>query len=136
MKNKISLSTSKCIAYIANGIGWLLFCILSMFDNQICSLIASVVLVICVVMSITSCRFTNEVEDEMSEYNLMKAQAATMYWLKTIICVILLLFALIKLFNFDGINYKADLSFVISMVFATTEILTGILFVKYEKDGE
>lgn len=136
MKKKMSLTTSKCVAYIASGIGWLFFSVLSLFDNEVSSLIASVVLVICLAMSVISHFLTNEFDDEMSKHNLMKAQAATMYWLKTIICVILMLFAIIKIFDFDVIDYKADLKFVLSMVFAITDILTGALFAKYEKAGE
>ena len=140
MKKEMNLVTSICFAYVFNGLGWLAYTLLSIFDNPVCSIIASLVLFICIVMSITSRFFSTEDDDEMSEYNLMKAKATTMDWLKIIICVILLLFMVLGLLHtfIPAIkeNIKISLALITPLLLGITDISIGLLFVKYEKDGE
>lgn len=140
MKKELNLVTSKCLTYVVNGIGWLAYAFLSVFDNPVCSILASTVLLICVIMSIKSRSFATESDDEMSEYNLMKAKATTVDWLKIIICAILLLLAVVGLLHefFPVVkeNFSISLGLVVPLILGITEIAIGFLFVKYEKDGE
>ena len=140
MKKELNLVTSKCITYVVNGVGWLVYAFLSIFDNPVCSILASVALFICVIISIKSRCYATELDDEMSEYNLMKAKATTMDLLKIIICVILLLLAIVGLLReiFPVINetFKISLGLIVPLILGITEIAIGFLFVKYEKDGE
>lgn len=140
MKNKLSLVTSKCITYVANGVGWVAYACLSVFDNLVCSVFAIAALLICIIITIKSHSFSAEPDDEMSEYNLMKAKAATMDWLRIIICLVLVLIAVAALLQtaFPAINENINLSFglVVPLILGITDIATGLFFVKYEKDGE
>lgn len=115
-------------------------CFFINIHNPVCSILASTVLLICVIMSIKSRSYAKEPDDEMSEYNLMKAKATTMDWLKIIICVILLLLAIVGLLHefFPVIkeNLNISLGLIVPLILGITEIAIGFLFVKYEKDGE
>lgn len=140
MKKEFNLVTSKCLAYVVNGVGWLVYAFLLIFDNPVCLILASVALLICVTISIKSRRYATESDDEMSKYNLMKAKATTMDWLKIIMCVILLLFAIVGLLHefFPVIKetFNISLGLLVPLILGITEIAIGFLFVKYEKDGE
>lgn len=140
MKKEISLVASKCITYVANGIGWLAFVVLSMVDNLVCSTLAAAILLICVVFSMKGRRATKEADDEMSEYNLIRAKATAMEWFRKIICIILLIFAigglLHELFPISIENINVSLGILVPITLGLTEITIGLLFVKYEKAGE
>lgn len=140
MKKEFNLVTSKCLAYVVNGVGWLVYAFLLIFDNPVCLILASVALLICVTISIKSRRYATESDDEMSKYNLMKAKATTMDWLKIIMCVILLLFVIVGLLHefFPVIKetFHISLGLLVPLILGITEIAIGFLFVKYEKDGE
>ena len=140
MKTELSLIKSKCLTYVLAGIGWLFYGVLSIFDNLVCSLLASVVLLVCVSMSIKSQNVACEPDDEMSEYDLIKAKAHTMDWLQKIMCIVFLLFSIVGILHefLPDIQAKLNISLkiIISAILGITEISIGLLFVKYEKDGE
>ena len=140
MKKELNLVTSKCLTYVVNGVGWLVYAFLSIFNNPVCSILASVTLIICVIISIKSRSYATEHDDEMSEYNLMKAKATTMDWLKIIICVILLLLTIMgllhEIFPIIKETFNISLGLIVPLMLGITEIAIGFLFVKYEKDGE
>lgn len=140
MKKEISLVVSKCITHLVNGVGWLMYGVLSIFDNSICSLIASVFLLGCIILNITVPFSSNENDDEMSKHNMMKAKATTMDLLKIIICIILLIITIIGLVHefFPSVNDNIHISLgmIVPLMLGITEIMIGFLFVKYEKDGE
>jgi hypothetical protein len=70
----------------------------------------------------------------------MKAKAATTYRLKLILCIILLFITVakisIKFIPFINDHITVGIALVIPLLLGVTEIMTGLLFVKYEKDGE
>lgn len=140
MNKGLNLVTSKYISYLTNGIGWLLYGILSIFKNPIFTIASCIVLLICVIWSIISLVISTEPEDEMSKYNLMKAKAATTDRLKLILCIILLFITVakisIKSIPFINDHITVGIALVIPLLLGVTEIMTGLLFVKYEKDGE
>ena len=76
----------------------------------------------------------------MSSYNLSNAKATAIEWLKIIICSVLLLLSVTELLNEfispDNIKINIDLRLIASLILSVTEIMIGLLFVKYEKDGE
>ena len=140
MKKKMNLVTSRCVTYLTKGLGWLMYTVVSIFDNPICSLIASLILLACVIVSITSIFSTNEPDDEMSRYNLMKAKADTLDRLNVIFALILAVVSAIALLHryipvvSETIN--VNLMLIIPLTLGITDTVTGLLFVKYEKDGE
>lgn len=136
MKKEMSLIKSKCIQYIGNGIGWFAFGIFSMYDSTVFIVLSIVSLVICCASSFSVLMTTHEEEDEMSEYNMIKAKAKTMDWLKTISLGALLFVTLIGALNKAVDNINVNLGAVIPFIFGAMEIMIGIFFVKYEKDGE
>ena len=138
---KISLIKSKSFYYFLDGTGWLLYAFLSFFDNSVISIISSVVLVICLIISTYMLFISDEPEDEMSRYNLMKSKAKTLDFTRIIICALFLLASLMLLI-FNKLNLKFDnisisiYRFVVFALLGVTQIITGSLFIKYEKDGE
>ena len=139
MTKKIGLIESKILLYIGNGSAWLLFGIFSIFDNAICDIMGSICL-FCGCSSIIISNSSKEKDDEMSKHNMMKAKATAMDLLKIIIAFVLVIDAVIGVlhifFSEIGDSVKVGLSTTIPMILGITEIMTGCLFLKYERDGE
>ncbi len=140
MKKKFDLVTSKCIYYGVNGIGWILYAILSIFDNSLCAILASMTLLCCIILSILGLVSSKEPDDEMSKYNMMRAKATAMDWLKIIACIGLVIIALLAVLHkfIPTINATTNISLglIIPLLFGITELVICILFAKYEKAGE
>ena len=139
MKKKLGLIESKCLLYIGNGIAWLMFGVLSIFDNVVCEIIATICL-LCGITSIILGMSSKEKDDEMSKHNMMKAKATAMDFLKIIICFVLVFNALQGLVHSFFPTVKETISIVIRtvipMILGIAEIMIGWLFIKYERDGE
>ena len=139
MNKELGLVESKCLLYIGNGIAWLLFGIFSIFDNAICDIMGSICL-FCGCSAIIISNSSKEKDDEMSKHNLLKAKAVAMDLLKIIICFVLLISGVLGILHIflpemkDSV--KVGLSTTIPMILGIAEIMTGCLFLKYERDGE
>lgn len=140
MSKEISLVKSKFVTYFVNGIGWLAYAVLSLFNNKICSLMASVILLICVVLSFWGLHASNEEDDEMSLQSMYKAKALTIDWFKPVLCLIMLLLIVLELLSrfFPVIDYNIEVraTLIVPIIMGVIDVLVGLLFVKYEKDGE
>lgn len=140
MKKEISLVKGRVISYLMNGIGWLLYGIFSMHENEICSVIAVGVLTICILMKTKNEIMIKQSDDEMSMYNLMRAKAITMDFLRVIVLGTLMIVAVIKLFEeiFPSINGNISASVVlfVPLILGITDIMIGLFFLKFERDGE
>lgn len=130
---------SKILVYIGNGSAWLAYGVLSLFDNIVC-VILSTVFLLCGFASLLLGMSSKEKDDEMSNHNLLKAKANTMDYLKIIVLVILMFISVIGLLHmiFPSINENVFVSLktVVSMIIGISEIMIGVLFLKYERDGE
>ena len=139
MNKKIGLIESKILVYIVNGSAWLAYGVLSLFDNIVC-VILSTVFLLCGIVSLLLGMSSQEKDDGMSKHNLLKAKATTMDWLKIIILVVLMINSVLGLLHtiFPSLNESLFVSIktVVPMIIGVSEIMTGSLFLKYERDGE
>lgn len=139
MNKKIGLIESRILTYIGNGSAWLAYGVLSLFDNIVC-VILSTVFLLCGIVSLILGMSSQEKDDEMSKHNLLKAKATTMDWLKIIILVVLMLNSVLGLLHtiFPSLNEAVFVSIktVVPMIIGVSEIMTGSLFLKYERDGD
>lgn len=139
MSKKIGLIESKILVYIGNGSAWLAYGVLSLFDNMVC-VILSTVFLLCGLASLLLGMSSKEKDDEMSNHNLLKAKARTMDNLKIIVLVILMFISVIGLlhmiFPLINENIFVSLKTVVSTIIGVSEIMIGVLFLKYERDGE
>ena len=133
MKRKIGLIESKILVYIGNGSSWLAYGVLSLFDNVVCSIL-SVVFLLCGISSLCLGMSSKEKDDEMSNYNLLKAKANAMDYFKIIVLVVLILVSGIGLLAmiFPSINETIyiNIKTVVSMIIGISEIMIGALFLK------
>ena len=139
MNKKIGLIESRILVYIGNGSAWLAYGVLSLFDNIVCEILASIFLLLGIVSTLMGMS-SKEKDDEMSKYNMMKAKATAMDLLKIIICLVLVFDALLGVLYIFSTTVKETISIglrtVIPMIIGITEIMVGWLFIKYERDGE
>ena len=135
----MGLIESRILVYIGNGSAWLAYGVLSLFDNIMCEILASLFLSLGIV-SILMGMSSKEKDDEMSEYNMMKAKAVAMDLLKIIILLVLVFDSIIGLLHsiFPSLNETIFISIkaVLPMIIGVLEIMVGCLFLKYQKDGE
>lgn len=140
IKKNFNLATSKCITYLVNGIGWLMFGLLSVIDNTVCSLLSAIFLFLCIALSTINPFRSKDSDDEMSDHHMIKAKSLTLDFLKIIILSILLILAILGVMHeFIPViaeNVNISLTLIISLILGITEIMTGLFFVKFEKDGE
>lgn len=139
MNKKIGLIESRILVYIGNGSAWLAYGVLSLFDNIVCGILSTVFLL----FGITSLLLgmsSKEKDDEMSKHNLLKAKAHTMDLLKIIILAILVINSVLALLHtiIPSLNENIFVSIktVVPMIIGASEIMTGSLFLKYERDGD
>ena len=140
MKKEMNLTTNRFVIYLAKGIGWLLYTFLLLWNNPICSILASFLLLICLILSISFALYPTEPDDEMSKHHLTKAKSKTLDALGLIFATLLVVFSAIALLHKfipavnEIINVKIDL--IIPLTIGITDVMVGLLFWKYEKDGE
>ncbi len=134
MKRELPIRTKNFIESIICGACWFFGGLLSGFDNKICLIISSIILLgsgfVLVFLSIVNA----EEGDEMSELHYLKAKARTY----DTVLLIFLLFAVI-----GGINrimgheeFISKWRIWILMLIGLMQIYAGVLFSKYEKDGD
>lgn len=140
MKKEISLVTAKCIYHYVHGVAWVAYAVLTLFNNLICNILAAALLFICIILSSFGLLSSNEPDDEMSRYNMMKAKARAMDFLKIVICIALIIIALLGVLDdfipFLSANIHISLSFAVALALGVPDIIIGYLFAKYEKAGE
>lgn len=139
MSRKISLIESRILMYIGNGIAWFVYGVLSFFNNVVCDILSAVFLVVGIIVLILGMS-SKEKDDEMSRHNLLKAKANTMDLLKIIILIVLSISSAIGIMRtlFPSLNEIVFLSIktVVPLIIGGSEIMTGSLFLKYERDGD
>lgn len=137
---KLNLLKSTYLSYFISGAGWLIFGILSVFDDAVLNFIASVFFFIGVLSGIKIKNSSIENEDEMSEQNLIKAKAATLDILRFVVCFLLIFIIVISLISkiIPKVNEIVDvnITFVFAMIFTFIQFSVGVHFFKFEKDGE
>lgn len=140
MTKKFNLVTVKSIQHIGNGMCWIAYGVLSIFNNDICSALSHIFLLMAVAFNFAGLFPTSDTEDEMSMHNMQKAKAQAIGYFRHILCIVLLIIALLgvtqKLWPSINDFHIVSLQLVISLLSGSLEILIGALFRKYEKDGE
>lgn len=139
MSKKLGLIESKCLQYIGNGVAWLMFGLVSAFDNFVCDILA-IVCLLCGITAIIFSFLSKEKDDEMSKHNMMKAKSRAMDLLKIIICVVIFVNGMIgTLHTFIPAikeSISVNLRIIIPIILGIVEIMIGYLFLKYEREGE
>lgn len=139
MSKKIGLIESRILVYIGNGSAWLAYGVLSLFDNIVC-VILSIVFLLFGITSLILGVSSKEKDDEMSKHNLLLAKATTIDWLKVIILVVLVLNSMLGLLHtiFPSLNETIFIGIktIVPTIIGVSEIMTGLLFLKYQRDGE
>lgn len=139
MNKKIGLIESKTLLYVGNGTAWLAYGVFSLFDNTVCKIL-SIVFLLCGITSLILGMTSREKDDEMSKHNLLKAKATTMDLTKISILFVLMINTVLGLLHtfFPSLNETIFVSIktVVPMIIGILEIVTGVLFLKYERDGE
>ncbi|MBQ7573871.1 MAG: hypothetical protein IJT23_06390 [Clostridia bacterium] len=140
MKKGLSLVTSTFLTYVINGVGWLIFAVAQMMDVSILSLCIAILPPICIIMSAKAERSSKESSDEMSQHNLMRAKTMCVDSFRLIASAILVVLVFMSLLHtlvpaFKG-SIEVDLIVIIPLLLGIAQIVIGILFAKYEKDGE
>lgn len=136
MKKELSLVQETLLLNTLYGIFWIIYGVLQMFDHVVVNFIASVFLFVPMLMRIIYIRKNGlGMSDEMSERNMMKAKSET---LEILTFMAILLFVFREIFGFVATLPYIQFSIVSACAFVVgiKEVLVGILFAKYEKEGE
>ena len=136
MKKEMSLSKEKLILHTLYGAVWIVYGILKMFDHAIVNFIAAVVLFVPVLLRVVYVAKEGVgLGDEMSDYHMMKAKAETLEIL-AFIAILLFLFQEVFELAISLPFLRVSVVSVGAFIVGIKEFLVGILFAKYEKEGE
>ncbi len=129
-KEPMSLSKKYSIRYTLDGAIWLLYAVLNLVPGgKLLNIFCAMILFIAVICSCVSLLAKADPEDEMSEHNMRRAKAMTL----DIFISVFLIFGIITLLM--G-GYSMDIRKLYPFVVGVVQLLTGILFVLFERAGD
>jgi len=142
MKENKSLSVinQMNMLYLYSGFAWILGGIFMLFnDSIICTILECVAMLVIIVSHIFVMRAKKESQDELSIRNYHKARSHAMTYMHIVVFLIVIALQIFGTFfsnNSLSIDVKGLLipSFFIGI--GIEYIITGILFRKYERDGD
>lgn len=128
MSNKqLSITTQYTLRFFIHGIFWLLYSVLSLANIKVVQIIGCIFLMIAAVCTASSLLPNREPDDEMSLEHIRKAKSFSLDW-----SIILLTgIGIVSLLP----QFTIDFSKVYGFVVAASQIITGVLFHIYEKEG-
>lgn len=142
MKESKSMSviTQMNMLYLYSGIAWIFGGIFMLFnDNILCTILECIAMLVIVVSHIFVMRAKKEAQDELSIRNYDKARSHAVTYMHVVVFLIIIALQIIGTFFNDNslsIDVKGLLipSFFIGI--GIEYIITGMLFRKYERDGD
>jgi uncharacterized membrane protein len=125
---KLSLSEAYKQRFVVSGCSWLVYAVSNLFGNIPCRIISIVALLIAIVSTAAFFRKV-ENEDEMAIKHIYRAKANThdCMFAVLLICVII---------SLVGAQFRVDLNDVYGFVLGISNLLTGCLFMHFEKVGD
>lgn len=124
-KEPLSITQKYTIRYIVNGTLWFLYSVFNLFSSKPIRIIAAILLLISALCSFYTLFTKQESDDEMSLQHILVASSMS---LQIILCSMMIV-GTISLF----ISFPFNL--VYGFFVSGAQILPGLLFLKYEKEG-
>lgn len=124
-KEPMSVTKRYTIRYIINGISWLLYSIMNLMTYKPLRVIGAVFLVLASICTFITIFAKQEPDDEMSYEHIWAAKSIS---LEIILCSLMLVGIISMFLPFQFCN-------AYSFFVAASQILPGLLFLKYEKEG-
>lgn len=124
-KEPMSVTKRYTIRYIINGISWLLYSIMNLMTYKPLRVIGAVFLVLASICTFITIFAKQEPDDEMSYEHIWAAKSIS---LEIILCSLMLV-GIISMF------LPFQFSIAYGFFVAASQILPGLLFLKYEKEG-
>lgn len=138
-KKELSVTEQMDLLYLYSGISWIIGGIFMFFDGIIFTIIEIIAMLTLVISHIFVMRAKKENQDELSEKNYHEARSHALTYMHVIYAVIIIALQLIGLFNRDAsltIDVKELLIPLFFISLGIEYIMIGILFRKYERDGD
>lgn len=135
-KKELNITNQIRIRYAMHGIAWMIAGVFRFFDNTFCRGISILAFAISVVLLMKVVLANRELEDEMAEFNLYKAKAATMDSLRILVCVVLIFIVVLTSFGLDvlSINVKDIIVPILFIVMGIENLLVGLFFNHFDKE--
>lgn len=133
MKKEISLVLVNFLDSVVVGTAWIGFGISGFFDNKMSSIIGAILLLTASAAIFFSIFAKTQGSDEMSRFHLIKARAAT---LKIFLLIILFVYLVIYILKALSIPFSLSLLEFVPFILGIINILSGALFIKYERNGD
>jgi beta-lactamase regulating signal transducer with metallopeptidase domain len=124
-KETLSVTRKYTIQYIINGVLWLLNSISNLIPFNPVRIIGAVLLFVSTICSFYTLLAPQESDDEMSIQHIWAAKSMS---LEILLCSVIIV-GIIS--NFVSFSFHKAYGFFV----ATSQILPGLLFLKYEKEG-
>lgn len=126
-KKELSLTQHYTVQYIMNGVFWLLYSIFDLPDNKPLNIIGACFLTLGCICSLITLFKKYEPDDEMSLEHIQHAKAISFDIIMSGIMVL----------GIIAITVKSMPTFeqLYGFIFAASQILPGLLFLHYEKEG-
>ena len=134
-KTPMSISTQSFWSSIVIGILWIGVGITDMFDGLVVNIVHAVLLASTIIVMVAIMKAKREEDDEMSDYNYMKAKAKTRDLMHFVYCgsaiVSALVFGLLQ--NAD-IYWAQVISGLFFILMGIQDLITGIVFRRLEAE--
>lgn len=135
MEKKMSIKSQMFWGKTFVGIVWIIVGICGMINTLACNIIQIVLLVIGIVSMVVLMKSKHEEDDEMSEYNYMKAKANTTRVMHYVFCIAMvaspLVYALLRDVEVSWVRVVSQLFFVLMGI---QDITTGMIFRRLEAE--
>ena len=134
-KSQMSIGAQTFLGKTVIGLLWIGVGITDMFDSLVMNIVHAVLLVGTIVVLVVVMRANREEDDEMSDYNYMKAKARTRDLMHFVYCgaaiVSALVFGLLQ--NVD-IYWAQVISGMFFILMGVQDLITGIVFRRLEAE--
>lgn len=135
IKKELSVKKSITLSFTFNGIAWFIIGICFAIDSNITSVISVIALLYIMVNLFKLCTYKRGIRDEMSNFNILKAQAKSYMITALLIAIALLSLGFIANIFPNTNPFQKDVILPLHFsILGISFIIVGILFKKYEEE--